>query len=347
MATSIGSGLGGFAAVAQQPTYGATFVTPTRTLMFKSAKTTYDPHIVQGGPYLQGGHTVDFGTAHIQTWLDASGTLMGDVCNSSHALLFATSLASTATLTALGTTTAYELGGASGASMGVADTNGSYIDMQLGVPTSDGVQRPENYHSCVITKAEWVFDRSGIVTYSYDFNAQYVEKTTTLITPTYTTAPVPFAMNTTSSVFKAGTYGSEAAIDGVKKVTFTLERPMATERIYLGNQYKDAPVTNALVKLGMAMEVDYTTAAKTGLFDIFLAGTSLSVVATAVGAAIGSSGYNNTFGLNMTNAFVQTGGESPLDGPDIVHNTINWTGTVDAANDPALKGTLITADTSF
>src|SRR5437660_1369507 len=99
MAVSIGSGLGGFAAIAAQPTYGATFVTPTRTLMIKSGKASWNPHIVYGGPYLEGGITIVPGAARVATWLDATGTLTGDVTNTAHANLLKVALASSASLT--------------------------------------------------------------------------------------------------------------------------------------------------------------------------------------------------------------------------------------------------------
>lgn len=347
MAVTLGSGLGGFAAIAAQPTYGATFVTPTRVIMMKSGKATWDPHLVYGGPYLEGGITIVPGAARVNTYTDAKGTLTGDMTSSAAALLLKVALASSASLTQLGTTTAYELGGAGGASMGVADTNGSYIDMQWGVPTTDGTQRPYNYHSCVITKAEWVFDRTGLVTYSYDFDAQQVETSTALITPSYPTNAVAFSMANASSVFKVGTFGSEAVLDGVRKATFTLERPMATDRIYLGDTVKQSPITNNYINLTCTLDADFLPATKTALWDLFLANTPLSVVATAVGSAIGTSGQNNTFGLNMTNCFIDSNAEPNLDGPDIIKGSLTLKGTVDAAADPALKAVLITADTAF
>lgn len=346
--TSIGSGLGGFAAIAAQPTYGATFATPTRVLVVKSGKATWDPHIVYGGPYLEGGMTVAPGASRVATWLDAKGTLTGDVTSTAHALLFKTALASSASLTQLGTTSAYELGGASGTSMGVADTNGSYFDMQWAAPTADdGVQHPYNYHSCLITKAEWVFDRSGLVTYSYDFDAQYVETATALITPTFPTAYTAFSMASASSLFKIGALGSEASVAGIRKATFTLERPMAVDRIYLGQPNKSAPVTNAYVKLGCTLEADFTPTMKTALFDMFLANTPISVIATSVGSAIGTSGSLNTFGLQLTNAFIDSNAEPNIDGPDIIKNSLSLVGTIDAAADAPLKGTLITADATM
>lgn len=346
MSVTLGSGLGGFAAVAAQPTYGATLVTPTRVLMIKSAKATWDQHIVYGGPYLEGGITIVPGAARVATYIDAKGTLMGDVTSTAQALMLKTALASTASLTQLGTTTAYELGGASGATMGIADTNGAYFDMQMGVPTRDGTQKAYTYHSCLITKAEWVFDRSGLVTYSYDFDAQYVEQTTALITPTYPTNSVAFNMANSASVFQVGALGSEATIDGVKKVTITLERPMSTQDIYLGSTYKAAPVTNQYVKLTAAVDAQFTPANKTALWDLYLANTPISLICTAIGSTITGT-TKNTFGLQLTNAFIDSSAEPGLDGPDVINNTLALTGTIDAAADAPLKATLITADTAF
>ena len=126
MATvTVGSGLGGFTAIAPQPTYGAgsepgrttspqgAFVTPTRTIYgLKSNKATHDPHIVQGGPYLEYGRLVDIGAAHVQTYIDAKGTLVCDAMSSGFALLFAQAFGSFQQLVQSGT--AYELGGTAG-----------------------------------------------------------------------------------------------------------------------------------------------------------------------------------------------------------------------------------------
>jgi hypothetical protein len=351
MATTIGSGLGGFTAIAAQPTYGSTFVTPTRVLTFKTNKPTHDPHIVQGGPYLAGGRIVDIGSAHEILWLDAKGTITGDLPNTGAALLVATAFGSGAALTQNASTTAYELGGSTGFTLEAPDaqngkTSGCCFDMQIASPTTDGVQRQFNYHSCVITKAEWTFERGGLVTYSYDWDAQYVESTTSLITPTYPSNVVPFNMASTSSTFKAGVFGSEAAVEGIRKATVTIQRKLATERMYLGNQYKALPVTNGLVEVTVALEADYTTAAKP-TFEAFLKNEANSVILESVGNQIGSSGISDTFSLNVTSAYVQSGGEAPLDGPELVKNTLTLKGTIDTSNHAAVKAKLKTADSSF
>jgi hypothetical protein len=354
MAKTLGSGLGGFTAIAAQPTYGASFVTPTRVLpTLKSLKPTHDPHIVQGGPYLEGGRAVDIGSAHVQTYLDAKGTIMGDMANTGMALLFASAFGSSAKLEQAGTTTAYELGGAGGVVLGTPEKNnepnaksGSQFDLQMAVPTSAGEQEPYNYHSCMITKAEWVFDRTGIVTCSYDFDAQTVETSTALITPTFTSAPVPFSMGNTSSVFQIGPPGEEATLGGVRKITITIEHKLATDRIYLGQEKKEIPVSNGLIDIAVVAETDYTEAART-ILGTFLKNEPQALTCTAVGLPIGSSGKKDTLSMAMTNGFIQTGGEAPLDGPDIVKNTVTFKGTINAANEAAMKGKLITADSTF
>jgi hypothetical protein len=353
MTTTLGSGLGGFIAVAAQPTYGAAFVTPTRTLYAKSNKPTHDPHIVQGGPYLAGGRLVDIGSAHVQTYLDAKGTLTGDMMNSAQALLLATAFGSPAKLEAVGTTPAFALGGAGGIVLGAPELNneptaksGCSFDMQMAVPTTAGVQQAYNYHSCMISKAEWVFDRTGIVSCSYDWDAQTVETSTALITPVFTTSAVPFAMGNAASIFQIGPPGSEAALGGVRKITITIQRKLATDRAYLGQEKKEIPTSIGLVDITVVAEVDYTAAAKT-ILETFTKNEPQALTCTSIGNVIGASTQKDTFSIQMTNGFIQTGGEAPLDGPDLVKNTVTFKGTINATNEAAMKAKLITADSTF
>ncbi len=348
---TIGSGLGGFAAVAVQPTYGAAFATPTRMLSVKSGKATYDPHIVQGGPYLRSGGIVDIGSAHEQMYLDAKGTLSGDFMNTGMALMLATAFGSKAILEKSGVTTAYELGGTGGISLGAPDANnekvsGCCFDMQFGVPTRDGIVSPYNFHSCMIEKLELVFDRTGLVSWSADWDAQFLETTTALITPAPPGGPTPLSMATASSLFKIGTLGSEASIDGVRKATVTLQRKLDTSAIYLGKERKSIPVTNGLVDITFALEADFTKEAQT-VFANWLTNTPESIICTAVGKEIGTSGKKDTLTVQATNAFVQTGGEPNPEGAEVVKNTLTFKGTIDTAGDAALKASLITADTGW
>lgn len=443
---TVGSGLGGFTAIAPQSEYGGAFATPNRTIPgLKSNKATHDPHIVQGTNYLEYGRIVDIGAAHVQTYLDAKGTLVCDAFQSGLALLMATSFGSAVQLYP-GIQGQYELGGAAGpqieapeshngqvwsattaylntgeyvfegstwyenlkgevanlnkkpstnapfwkaitawasgttyspgelaaftpaggksaiykcilAAKGVTQgpENGLYwtaitaqsgcqFDMQLGVPTTTGELTPWNYHSCMITKAEFVFERTGLVACTFDWDAQYVENTTALIVPTTTTAAAPFSMSNTASVFKIGAPGSQQTLPGVKKVTVTLQRKLATDRVYLGEARKQVPSTNGMVDLMVAAEMDYTSQAKSVL-ETFLTNTAQALTVTAVGAGIGT--VNNELGFEMSNGFIESGGEAPLDGVDVVKNTVNLKATINSANAAPLKAKLVTADSAF
>jgi Phage tail tube protein len=448
-AITVGSGLGGFTAIAPQPTYGGAFVTPNRPIYgLKSNKATHDPHIVQGGPYLEYGRIIDPASAHVQTWQDAKGTLVFDAMSSGLALLIASAFGTPQQLQPL-TAPAFALGGAAGvqpeapehcnanawsatvqypsagevvieggvfyenvlgtgnlnkkpsteatfwkavkaysATVGyttgqkvietpaggkaVAYTNiatgtstaktpfsnpavwqvasaqsGACFDMQLGVPIStNGEVTAWNYHSCVITKMELVFDRAGLVMCTFDWDAQYVENTTALIVPATSLKAQPFSMSNTNSVFEVGNVGAIATLGGVKKLTITLERKLATDKIYLGLEHKEIPSTNGIVELSCVAEVDYTYQSKQ-LLETFLKNEAQAMKIIALGAAIGTSGEKNTLGMELSSAFIQTGGEAPLDGPDIVKNTVTMKGTISELNEPALKGTLITADSTF
>ena len=444
---TVGSGLGGFTAIAPQPTYGASVVTPNRTIYgLKSNKATHDPHIVQGGPYLENGRIVDIGAAHVQTWQDAKGTLVMDAMSSGLALLLASAFGTSDQLIKNGTASIYELGGPNGitpepperqnanawtakityykgqvvwepsksdwfefkettpksntsfteaewtkltvwsakvwnvgqqvygapasgktaaytciqktGSGGEEPWNypafwqvagaqsGCSFDQQLGVPTNQGELQPYTYHSCVISKAEFVFERTGLVSCTFDWDSQYVDiGTTALITPVVSNSAAPFSMGNTASVFQIGAPGSMVTIPGARKLTFTLQRKLAVDRIYLGEEHKQVPSTNGLLDIMVAAEMDYTNQAKT-VMETFLKNEPQELVCTAVGPKIAGA-VNHQLSFSMSNGFIETGGEAPLDGPDIVKNTVNFKSTINTSNGAPVGAKLITEDSTF
>lgn len=352
---TIGSGLGAQAVAKSQGTWGGTYMsTGYTTLLFKTAKLTFDPHIVNGGPYLNSGQLAELASARVLTWNDAKVTLTGDMMNTAAARQLICAMGTSATYSEIGTTTAYGIGGTAGGAIGAPDANNTWTDLQIGIPTTDGTVNPFSFHSGVIQKAEWVFDRAGIVTYSYDYIFQSVETVTALLTATPSTSPQPFSMATssgltTASCFAIGTYGSEAIQDGIKKATLTLERTLAAEadRMYLGFQLQQSPVTADYVKVTWGLEADFTPTAKTSLFALLESGAAVpSVYAQAVGSAIGSSGYNNTLKFVTPSTYVDSGGEPNPDGPKIVGNTITLSAKIDTGNDAFLTCIYESGDTS-
>ncbi len=359
--TVIASGLGAQAVVKAQPSCGGTFITTgQRTLIFKTIDLSIDPHVVNGGPYLAAGQLTNLLSARVLTWQDAKFTIKGDMQNTAMALLLACALGSPAALTEIGTTTAYELGGSSGATASAPDLNDTWFDLQLSLPDTAGNANPLSFHSCVIQKAEWVFDRVNLVSYEYDCIAQQAESATTLLAATEPTSQVPFDMANASGVtgaalpvntsgFAIGTFGSEEVQPGLKKITFTLNRKLYAEanRMYGGYQFQQSPVTDGYVDMGVSIETDFTPQVYTDLVQLLLSGDPTSVVAQAVGPLISGTSYN-TFSLN-TPAFVVDDPKAypSLAGPDVLKSTITGTAKIDVAGDPWLKSTLITADTTF
>ena len=374
----IASGLGGYCAIAEGTNgatgasgagvYGTYFEVPTRAVPVKSAKGTYNPHIVQAGPYIRyvnGGGVIDLGSANVATYLDAQVALVGDFMNTSMALLLAQAFGGFArvgasgvpapiTLSQIGATTAYALmnTGATGASGtgGLYVQDGSWFDVELGVPDTNGILHYERYVNCKITKAEWVFPRDNVVTYSYDCDACYVVLSDVSdATITEPAGPVPFTMPNASSLFTiaSGASGAAVNVDGCRKATVTFTPKLATDRIYIGNQYKEEPVSNGLIEVTVALDMDYTPTAKSEIFDHFVSQDVLAqTVIAAVGNAILGSGHNDQFQLVLPGLKIQTGGEAPLEGVDIVKNTINLKGVLDTSGDsPSAR--LITADTGF
>ena len=358
--TVIGSGGGAQLMMKAQGTWGGTFMTTgQRSVPFKTAKLNYDPHYVQGGPYLSGGQLAPLGSARVQTWQDAKITLTVDMLNTAMVPLLIATLG-TGSLSQIGTTIAYGIGGSAGVSASTPDLNSTYLDIQLNVPTDAGVLKPQNFHSCVVQKAEFVFDRANLVMGTFDLIAQYVETSTAALSYTAPTSQVPFAMNNASATaggsipthtsgLAYGTYNSEVSEPGLKKATITLDRKLAAEadRMYLGYQYQQNPVANDYVDLGVALDVDFTAQTATDLWTYLLGGNLTSILCQSViGTAIVGASYP-TFSLQIPSFGVDNPDATPSpDGYKLVNSTLSGKGHIDTSGDPWLNCVYITADTT-
>lgn len=337
--TGIGGGLGGSVGIASESTYG-TWVAPSRWVEVHDAKMQERIHIVQGTG-LAAGRVVDLGSRRAEVWADAGGTLDLEFLNTGQALLLANAMGSSATLTQIGTTSAYTLT----CNLGVPD-NQNYFSMQSLVPDTGGTLHPENYHGCKITKTTFTIDTQSPLMWSLDIDSQYKDETQAAGSPSYVTTSSVFTANNMS--FLVGAFGSEVFVDGVRKFEMTIQRAMATDRFYIGGTHKEEPITNGVVKITGSADLDLTASNKSVLWDLYHSQAAVpSVVASFTGAAIGASGHNNTLRLNATDVFIDSNGTPELDGPGVVSATIQWSGLIDAANDSAFIATLTTGDTAF
>ena len=344
---AIGTGLGGSISVGVETVYAATTgVSLSRTIEVRSAKLDERVHTVQGWG-LAGGRSVELGSRRNTEWKDAGGDVEMEFLSTGMALLLANALGSSATLAAITTgNTAY----AATFAYGVPDGQ-NFFSLQTLEPDTSGTLHPYTYHGCKIPKAEFTVDRTNLLMVTYTVDAQHVETATAAVTPSFTTSNTALdgvALSGTGS-FKVGTLGSEAAVDGVRKFTATIERELDTERIYLGDSAtsKHEPLTKNWTKISCSMDVDLTSTNKSVLWDIYDSQTPLSVIADFVGAAIGASGHNSELKLSLPNCYLDTNGTPQLDGPDIVRATLNFTALIDTANDAPISAYLVTSDSTW
>ncbi len=349
MAGAIGGGLGGSSGILSETIYASYTTAGTffetaglRTLEPRSAKIQERIHITQGTG-LAYGRSIDLGSRRVNTWTDAGGYYETEFLSTGMALLLANALGSSAVLTAAGTgvlTNAYT----TMFSYGVPDDQ-NYFAFQNLVPDTGGSIHAESYHGGKITKAEWKIERGGLLMCTYTMDFAVYETASSAFTPSEVTSS--FAFDAAGMNFKAGTYGSEAAVDGVRTFTLTIERELDVERIYLGDANKSEPVTKGVTKLTCAMDVDLLSSNKSVLWDIYNSQVATSIIADFIGPEIGSTGANNEIKFNITEAFVDTNGTPELDGPDIVKASLTFTGLISPANTSPLTATLTTGDSGF
>lgn len=343
MAGAIGGGLGGSIVIGVETAYGTTSVTLSRAVEVRSAKIDERVHTVQGWG-LAAGRSVELSSRRNTEWKDAGGEIEVEFLSTGMALLLATAMGSSATLVAVTTSsTAYNATFA----YGVPDGQNFFAAQAL-VPDTGGTIHPYTFHGGKITKAEWSIDRTNLLMCTYTADFQHVETATAAATPSFTTNNTAFDGVDLNGNFKVGTLGSEAAVDGVRKFTVSLERELDTERIYLGDTAtgKHEPLTKNWTKITCSMEVDLTSTNKAVLWDIYDSQASQSIIAEFVGPVITGS-YNNTIKFSLPNVQLDTNGTPQLDGPDLVRATLNFTALIDAGNDAPLSIYLITPDATF
>ncbi len=355
----IGSGLGAFFSVAEGSNNGTQNYAvgsqwgaqAFRTIPVKSAKGTWDPHIITGGPYVRGpqsGNVVDIGSANIPLYTDAKMDIVGDFMNTGMMLLLAQ---------------AFGIGyaGVQGIQAGVQQLNapltvqdGLWIDGQIMVPDTGGSQYFQNYHSGKITKAEFVIPRDGLATYNYSVDWGYVEFASGSQGVSQPVAPVPFSMQGAGSQFLVWNVDDSAyvTLDGCKKMTISIAPKMATTRIYLGKVYKDEPISNGLIEVTVAAEFDFSPVAYANAFANFIPHTQLGAqghptILKATSTDVIVTGISSSLQFAFPQLFIQSGGEYPLEGVDIVKNTINLKATLDPYGDAAVTATLVTGDNGF
>lgn len=319
---AIGSGLGSQLGIAAESTYG-TFAAPAKFLEFtqesiKEKKTTAQS---QG---MASGRLVALSSRRVVTQREVQGSLEMEVTTKSMGLLLQALMGTSVTPVQQATTTAYKQ------THVLADIAGKSLTIQKGVPLTTGTVEDYSALGCKVTSAEFSCEVGGMLTASFEVDGKKMDTTQTLAAPSY---PLMAPFHFGQMAVRTGTYGTETALDGIRKVSVKIERPQAVDRFYAGaSGYKAEPISNDLVKISGSLEGDFVA---TTVANLFTSDAPTSLVWEFVGDIIEST-YNYTFRVKVPAIHIDD--EPPsVSGPEVVRTTFQFTGLFDGTNPTAVE----------
>lgn len=331
---AVGSGIGGQLGFAAETTYG-TSVTPNHFLPADKAELKLKPTFAQGNGIVA-GQFLDAASQRIKTMVQGTGMLDVELQSGGLGLLLQALMGTTVTPVVQGATAAYLQ------THTMADVAGKSLTVQVGVPDTTGTSRPYTLLGSKVTDAQFSFDISatGPCMGNFSLDGANLVETTPLAAASYATGLRPFVG--TDVVIKAGTFGSEAQVDGVRKVDVKFARPMRADRFYLGNAgVKREPIMNGRMAVTGTVTADFVD--KTLWADRFAANTPFSLTVTATGALIAGA-FSQTFGVTLPRCFID--GDTPtLASEDVVTGAFPFRCLWDGANQPFI--TYISTDVTL
>lgn len=318
---AIGSGLGGQLGMVAEVTYG-TFVAPTRFYEFSKESLVLKKTTAQSAG-VAAGRLLALSSRRVLTQVEVTGSIDMEVTNSGMGLLLQALMGTTVTPVQQGATAAYLQ------THTLADNFGKNLTIQKGVPLTTGTVTDKSFVGCKVTGAEFSCEVGDMLMSSWKIDGKTCDETQTLATASYPSrSPFHFGQLTV----KAGTFASETELDGVRKVSVKIERPMATDRFYAGQAgLKKEPISNDLVKITGSIEMDYVS---TTLDDLHTSDTATSLVLDFVGPIIAST-FAETFRITLPAIKID---EAPptIDGFEVIKPSYSFTALYDGTNQPSI-----------
>lgn len=226
--------------------------------------------------------------------MGGTGSIEVDVLNKGMGLLLQGTLGTTAGPTQEGATAAY-----TSTFTSAADDPAVSFTIQTQRSDITGTLRKFTHHGCVITGWSLKNSVGDLLMANFDFDFEDSDTTTATAAPSYPASAAPF--NWTQGVVTV----SGVATD-VNSFELTADLGLKTDRRYVkGSALKEQPVRAKQPVFEGSLEVDY---ADDTLYNLFVAGTTVEVIATWTGSQI-ESPYNHE--LKVTLPAVQFTGESP------------------------------------
>ncbi|MFE1925795.1 phage tail tube protein [Streptomyces asoensis] len=327
---AIGSGLGAQIGIAAESTYG-TYVAPTRFPEFTKESLVLKKTTAQSAG-IAANRLLALSSRRVVTRREASGSIDLEIANKGMGLLVQALMGTSVTPAQQAASTAYLQ------THTLADTAGKSLSIQKGVPLTTGVVTDKSFVGCKVTSGEFSCGVGEMLTGTFEFDGKDCDEAQTLAVASYSNAS-PFHFG--QMALKTGAFGSEAALDGIRKVTCKIERGLDTERFYANaSALKKEPISNELVKISGSLETDYVAAT---LDDLHTSDAATSLVWEFVGPLIAST-YFETFRITLP-AVKLDEGPPAVDGYGIVKPTFNYTALYDGTNLPKIE--IISVDTAL
>lgn len=319
---AIGSGLGAQLGIAAESTYG-TFVAPTRFIEFTKEGLVLKKTTAQSAG-IAAGRLLALSARRVLTRKEVQGSIDFEVTNKSMGLLLQSLMGTSVTPVQQAATTAYLQ------THTLADTAGKSLTIQKGVPLTSGTVTDKSFLGCKVTSGEFSCEVGGMLMGTMEFDGKDCDETQTLATASYPSmSPFHFGQ----MAVKTGTFGTEAALDGIRKVSCKIERPQDVERFYANQSaLKKEPISNDLVKISGTLETDYVA---TTLDDLHTSDGATSFVWEFVGPIIAST-YAETFRITLP-AIRLDEGPPVVDGFGVIKPTFNFTALYDGTNQPKIE----------
>lgn len=319
---AIGSGLGAQIGIAAETTYGV-FVAPTKFPEFtKESLVLKKTTATSSG--IAAGRLLALSSRRVVTQKEASGGIDLEVPNKSFGLILQALMGTTVTPVQQALTTAYLQ------THTLADTAGKSLTIQKGVPLTTGTVTDKTFVGCKVISAEFSCEVGGMLTCSLEIDGKDSDETQTLAAASYPNMS-PFGFH--QLAVKTGTFASETALDGVRKVSVKIERPQAVDRFYANQSgLKKEPISNDLVKITGSLEMDYVA---TTVDDLHTSDAATACVVEFIGPIIAST-YAETFRIKLP-AIKIDDAPPTVEGFDVIRPTFNFTALYDGTNQVVIE----------
>ncbi|MEU3426593.1 phage tail tube protein [Streptomyces gardneri] len=327
---AIGSGLGAQIGIAAETTYG-TFVAPAKFPEFTKHSLVLKKTTAQSTG-IAAGRLMALSSRRVVTQREVSGSLEMEVASRGMGLLLQALMGTTVTPVQQGVTAAYLQ------THTLADTWGKSLTIQAGIPMTTGTVTDKSFVGCKIVSAEFSCEVGGMLTATFEIDGKDCSETQTLAVASYSAAsPYHFGQ----MGLKYGSYGTETALDGVRKVSVKFERPQAVDRFYANQSaLKAQPILNDLTKVTASIEQDYVS---TTIDDLHTSDAATSLVWEFIGPEIAPT-YPETFRVKLPAVKID---DTPptVDGYNVVRTSYNLTALYDGTNPVAIE--YVSADTAL